>query len=148
MIVNQNHWSWNLVVLFCLYSRWFSLPIGSEVLVFLVVVCILDVLATHWFWNIGFLVCVGILDGFGYPLILESWLSWFYPWIVVTHWSFLFNMCMLKVLFRLSETTHKLETFKWPRRNDCFEKWCFPSIKQHVVWNRASRLGETHLFNI
>ena len=67
------------------------------------------VLATHWFWNLGFLGLFGILDGFGYPLILESWLSWFYAWLLVTHWSFLVNMCMLKVLFRHSETTHRLE---------------------------------------
>ena len=110
MIVNQNHWSWNrvLFVLF-LYALWFSLPIGTEILVVLFVFVFSMVFVTHWFWNLGFLVCVCILDGFGYPLILESWLSWFYPWFVVTHWSFLVNMCMLKVLFRHSETTHKLE---------------------------------------
>ena len=41
-------------ILFFLYSRWFSLPIGSEILVF-------------FFF--------GILDGFGYPLVLNSWFS-------------------------------------------------------------------------
>ena len=130
MIVNQNHWSWNLVLFDCfcildgfryplvlkswfsllfVYSRWFWLPIGSEILVFFVVCVFSMVLATHWFWNLGFLGFVGILYGFGYPLILESWLFWFYPWFLVTHWSFLINMCMLKVLFCHRETTHKVE---------------------------------------
>ena len=57
MIVNRNHWSWNIVFVvffgildgfryplvlkswfscFVWYSRWFWLPIGSEILVFLV----------------------------------------------------------------------------------------------------------------
>ena len=48
-------------------------------------------LATHWSWNIGFLVvCFCFLNGFGYPLILESWLScfdWFSLWFWLSQWS-------------------------------------------------------------
>ena len=45
-------------------------------------------LAARWFWNLGFL---GFLYGFCLPIDL------------------LVNMRMLKVLFRHSETTHKLD---------------------------------------
>ena len=57
MIVDPNHWSWNLVFVFW-FSLWFWLSIGSEILVFLF-----------------FFDC---LNGFGYPWILESWFSCFY----------------------------------------------------------------------
>ena len=43
------------------------------------------VVATHWFWNFGFLVCfVYFLYDLCYPLILESWLCWFYPRFLAT----------------------------------------------------------------
>ena len=90
-------------------------------------------LGTNWSWNLVFLfVCF----------------CWFSRLVLVTHWPFLVYMCMLKVLFRHSETTHKLETNRWPRRNACFQKWCFPTTKQPSFWKVASRLGETLCFNI
>ena len=139
MIVNQNHWYWNLV--FVCFLDGFGYPLILKSCFFVVFSM---ALATHWFWNLGFLVLFGFLDGFGYPLVLESWFSWFSLWFLVTHWSFLVNMCMLKVLFRQSETTHKLENMYMA----CCQKWCFPTIKHHSFWNGASRLGKTHCFNI
>ena len=62
---------------FVWFSLWSWLPIGSEILIFLCVLVFSVVLATHWFWNLGFLVFVGFLDGFGYPLVLKSWFSCF-----------------------------------------------------------------------
>ena len=153
MIVNQNHWSWYLVFVVCLYSRWFCYPLvlkscflllnKKNMFVFgfgyplvlkswfsLFLFVLSMALATHWFWNLGFLfLCLyylwfwlsigseilvlaihpNVCTFDGYPLVLASWLSWFYQWLLVTHWSVLVNMCMLKVLFRHNETTHKLE---------------------------------------
>ena len=97
MILVHDHWFWNLFFVVCCildgfgyplvlkswfsllfwYSRWFWLPIGSEILVFLLLLVFSMVFVTHWFWNLGFLGFVGILDGFGYPLVLKSWFSWF-----------------------------------------------------------------------
>ena len=74
MVVNPNHWYWKIVLLLLfVFSRWFGLPIGPEILVFLVFVVLSMVLATHGSWNLGFLVLfVGFLDGFGYPSGLHT----------------------------------------------------------------------------
>ena len=64
MILVHDHWFWNLGFSFVMYSRWFSLPIGSEILVFLVVLysrllwlpigseilVFLFLLYSRWFW--------------------------------------------------------------------------------------------------
>ena len=50
---------------------WFTI-IGSEILVFLVVSVFSMVLATHWFWNLGFLGVLCILYGFCYPIYYFS----------------------------------------------------------------------------
>ena len=73
--------SWSLILKswfswfswFSLVSLWFWLSIGPEILVFLIFLVFLVflvfsmVLATHWYWNLGFLVFFGFLYGFGYP---------------------------------------------------------------------------------
>ena len=153
MIVNQNHWSWNIVFFCC--SLFFSM-----------------VFVTHWFWNLGFLGLFGILDGFGYPLVLTSSFSCFFffkmvfSMLLAIHWfwnlgclgfihgfrlpidSFWLTCACWKCCFAIAKQRINLKTCIWPRRKTCFEKWCFPSIKQHIFWNGASRLGETHFFNI
>ena len=70
MIRVHDHWSWNLVVCYCvLFSLWFWLPIDYEFLVFLCCFVFSMVLATHWSWNLVFL---GFLYGFGYPSRLHT----------------------------------------------------------------------------
>ena len=130
LILVHDHWSWSLVlfVVFCLFSLWFWLPIGSEILVFLFCLVFSMVLATHWFWNLCFL-------GF----IYGCWLPIDPFWLTCACW---------KCCFAIAKQHINLKTCIWPRRNACFEKWCFPTIKQHNFWNGASRLGETHFFNI
>ena len=74
---NQDQWSWTriidpeILVFYFLYSRLFSSPIGSEILVFLICLVFSIAFATNWFWNLGFLVFC-ILDGFGYPIYYFS----------------------------------------------------------------------------
>ena len=155
MVVNQNHWSWNL--LFCLFFvcvfsmvlvtnwfwnlgflvfwfvRWFWLPIGSKILVFLFC-CFLygfgyPLVLKSWFCLFVYV----LFYGFGCPLILESWFSWFYLRLLVTHWSFLVNMRMLKVLFRHSETTHKLENMYIAQAERLFWKVVFPHQKKKTT---------------
>ena len=72
MIVNPNHWSWNLG---CLVLLVFSMALATHwswnlgLLVFLVFSL---VLATHWSWNLGCLALFGFLYGFGYPIGLHT----------------------------------------------------------------------------
>ena len=158
----QNQWPWTRIIdpeilflLFCvcLYYRWFSLPIGSEILVVLFVL-----LYSRWFWlPIGseilvvlFLCC--IIDGVGYPLILESWCvlcCWYSLWCSLPIGSFWLTCACWKCCFAITKQHINLKTCIWLRRNACFEKWCFPPpVKQHIFWNWASRLGEIHFFII
>ena len=108
-----------------LFSLWLWLPIGSEIL-FLLVFSMVP--AIHWFWDLGFL---GFIYGFRLPI--DPF------WLICACW---------KCCFAIAKQHINLKTCIWPRRNACFETWCFPSIKQHIFWHGASRLGETHLFNI
>ena len=81
------------------------------------------VLAIHWFWNLG---CLGFIHGFWLPI--DSF------WLTCACW---------KCCFAIAKQRINLKTCIWLRRYACFEKWCFPSIKQHTFWIWASRLGET-----
>ena len=107
------------------------------------------VLATHWSWNLVF-VC--FLYGFGYPLVLKSWFSCLFCGFLYCCWLPIVPFCSTcacwKCCFAITKQRINLKTCIWPRRNSCFQKWCPPTIKQHNFWNVASRLGETHLFNI
>ena len=71
IVVNPSHWSWNIICL-CWFSLWCWLPIGPEILVFCSLLGLSMFLATHGSWNLGFLVCFGFLDGFGYPSGLHT----------------------------------------------------------------------------
>ena len=142
---NQNHrenqktrfqyqWSWTRII-------------DTEILVCLVCFIFSMVLATHWFWNLGFLVVFGFLYGFGYPLVLRSWFSWFvvvFSMALATHWfwnlgflgfiygfwlpidPFWLTCACWKYCFAIAKQRITLKTCIWPRRNVCFEKWCFP----------------------
>ena len=118
------------------------------------------VLATHRFWNLGFLVVVvvvvvGFLDGFGYPLILKSWFSCLFCVLYGFINGFWYassqrhlECACWKCCFAKANQRINLKTCTWPRRNACCQKWCFPTMKQHNCWNVASRQGETLHFNI
>ena len=143
----QNQWSWTRIIdtesLFGILDG-FRYPLVMKSCFFFVFLVFSMVLATHWLWKFGFLSflvlsmvlaihwfwnlgCVGFIHGFWLPS--DSF------WLTCACW---------KCCFAIAKQRINLKTCIWPRRNACFEKWCFPSIKQHTCWNWASRLGGTH----
>ena len=127
--------------LFVWYSRWLSLPIGSEILVFLIVFVFSMAFVTHWFWHLGFFVCcvfsmvlvthwfwnlgcLGFIHGFGLPI--DPF------WLTCARWKCCFAIAKQRII---------LKPCIWPRRNVCFDKWCFQSIKHYVFlkWSVSFR---------
>ena len=87
------------------------------------------VLATNWFWNLGFLC-----------FIYGFWLPGDPFWLTCACW---------KCRFAKAKQRINLKTRIWLRRNVCFEKLRSPLYKNIIFfWNGASRLGETHFFSI
>ena len=128
-MVLVTHWFWNLgFLVFFVFSM---------------------VLATHWFWNLGFLVCLFVVS-----MALATHCFWNLGFLgfIYGFWlpigSFWLTCACWKCCFAIAKQRLNLKTCIWPRRNACFEKLCFPTIKQHNFWNGASRLGEAHFFNI
>ena len=78
----QYQWSWTriidteILIVFALFSQWFGYPLVMKLCSFCVFLVFSMALATHWSWNLGFIVLVYFLYGFSYPLIKESWFSY------------------------------------------------------------------------
>ena len=116
-------------VWFCCFSQWLWLPIGLDILCFLICLVFSMVVAIHWSWNV-------VSFGFSWWILATHWswnlgfLIWFllFLCLFVTHWSFLENMCMLRVLFRQAKQRINLNTCIWPRRNGFVQTWCFQQM--------------------